>query len=110
MNRDPELFHEAETFVPERWLSSVVDDKESPFHGDQRECVQPFSVGPRNCMGQHLAWAEMRLVLAKMLWTFDVAAPVEKEKRLRWEDLRTFLLVEKKPVLVRMKVREGIPQ
>lgn len=57
-------------------------------------------------MGQHLAWAEMRLIMAKLLWTFDFEAV--EDKRLRWEDLRTFLLVEKKPVSVRMRIRNGL--
>lgn len=51
-------------------------------------------------MGQHLAWAEMRLVLAKLIWNFDFAAV--PEKLVKWEDLRTFLLVEKKPLFARV--------
>lgn len=51
-------------------------------------------------MGQHLALAEMRLILANLVYRFDFEA-LESE-RLRWEDLKTFLLVEKKPVKVRM--------
>jgi hypothetical protein len=47
----------------------------------------------------------MRLVLAKILWKFDVHAVRGKE--LEWEHLRTFLLVEKKPIVVRMTLRQG---
>ena len=44
--------------------------------------VQNFSFGPRNCIGKYLAWAEMRLVLARMVWTFDIsAAAVSMETR-----------------------------
>jgi cytochrome P450 len=56
-------------------------------------------------LGQHIAGAEMRLILAKLLWTFDFEEI--EEKRLKWEDLRTFLLVEKKPIEVRMKLRSA---
>lgn len=66
--------------------------------------MQAFSVGPRNCMGRHLAWAEMRLVVAKLVWTFDVEST---GKSLKWDELRTFLLVEKKPLELRLKVRKG---
>ncbi|KUI72201.1 Isotrichodermin C-15 hydroxylase [Cytospora mali] len=45
----------------------------------------------------------LRLTMAKLLWNFDMEAV--PDKRLRWEDMRTFLLVEKKPVLVRMGAR-----
>jgi cytochrome P450 len=54
-------------------------------------------------MGQHLAWAEMRLILAKLLFTFDLEAVAGKQ--FRWEELRTFLLVEKRPIYVRLKAR-----
>lgn len=29
-------------------------------------------MGPRKCLGQVMAWAEMRLILARLLWTFDI--------------------------------------
>lgn len=103
LNRDPTYFHSASSFLPERWLPEASTDPNSPFFHDERRAVQPFSVGPRACMGQHIAWAEMRLVLAKLLWTFDFEAT--EGKKLKWEELRTFLLVEKKPLEVRMKLR-----
>ncbi|KAI0396320.1 cytochrome P450 [Xylariaceae sp. FL0594] len=106
MYRDPALFHSATSFIPERWLPEAATDPDSPFYRDERRAFQPFSLGPRSCMGQHLAWAEMRLVLAKLLWRFDVkAAPGEA---LEWETLRTFLLVEKKPIMVHMGIRQNV--
>ncbi|RYP05241.1 hypothetical protein DL764_003948 [Monosporascus ibericus] len=89
MNRDPSYFHCAASFIPERWLPEASVNSKSAFFKDKREAVQAFSLGPRSCMGQHLAWAEMRLILTKLLWTFDFAAV--EEKRLKWEALRTFL-------------------
>ncbi|KAL7807761.1 cytochrome P450 [Trichoderma aethiopicum] len=103
MNRDPTNFHAATSFEPERWLPSSRTDPESPFFHDRLQVVQPFSDGPRACLGQHLAWAEMRLIMAKLLWTFDFG--VVEGRRTRWEDLRTFLLVEKRPIEVRVRLR-----
>ncbi|KAI1761905.1 cytochrome P450 [Hypoxylon sp. FL1150] len=103
MNRDPALFHRPTSFLPERWLPAAGTDTNSPFLNDQRQAIQPFSVGPRSCMGQHLAWAEMRLILSKLLWNFDFEAV--EGKTLRWEKLRTFLLVEKEPIQVMIKLR-----
>jgi cytochrome P450 len=54
-------------------------------------------------MGKHLAWAEMRIILSKILFTFDVEAVAGKS--YPWEELRTFLLVEKRPVYVSLKLR-----
>lgn len=34
-------------FIPERWL-----DSDSRFQNDKREVLQPFSLGPRNCIGK----------------------------------------------------------
>ncbi|KAF3761394.1 cytochrome P450 [Cryphonectria parasitica EP155] len=42
-------------------------------------------------------------ILAKLVWNFDMKAV--PTARLRWEDLRTFLLGEKKPVMVDMSLR-----
>lgn len=53
-------------------------------------------------MGIHMAWAEMRLILAKLVLAFDFEAVQGKE--LRWEELRTFFLVEKRPLDVRMRL------
>ncbi|KAI1194543.1 cytochrome P450 [Nemania serpens] len=105
LNRDPKCFSSATSFLPERWLSTEIQNPDSPFYNDQRDAFQPFSVGPRSCIGQHLARAELRLVLAKLIWKFDFAAV--RGKVLEWEQLRTFLLVEKKPVMVNMAVRQG---
>lgn len=102
LNRDPELFYNAKQFLPERWLPDASTTPESPFFHDDRRAVQPFSMGPRACLGQHLAWAEMQLVMAKLLVELDFVAVEGKE--LVWEDLRTFLLVEKKPLEVRVKL------
>lgn len=78
-------------------------EEASPFARDQRHAVQAFSVGPRSCMGRHLAWAEMRLIIAKLVWTFDVESTGTSPK---WADLRTFLLVEKKPLELRIRMRK----
>lgn len=29
-------------------------------------------MGPRNCIGKNLAWAEMKLILTNLLWNFDI--------------------------------------
>ncbi|CAJ2512852.1 Uu.00g009710.m01.CDS01 [Anthostomella pinea] len=104
INRDPGYFHSPCEFCPERWLQGAKTDTGSPFYEDKLEAMQVFSTGTRSCMGQHLAWAEMKLVLAKAIWAIDFEAV--EGKKVKWEDLRTFLLVEKRPIVVNMKVRQ----
>ncbi|KAJ4291290.1 hypothetical protein N0V88_006293 [Collariella sp. IMI 366227] len=58
--KDPFVFH------PERWLGDPA------FASDHKEAFQPFHLGPRNCLGKNLAYIEMRLVLTRVLWNFDL--------------------------------------
>jgi hypothetical protein len=41
----PAHFRAPEDFIPERWLSSEYDS-------DNKSVLQPFSLGPRNCLGK----------------------------------------------------------
>jgi cytochrome P450 len=51
--------------VPERWLGDEI------YKDDDRQAMQAFSYGPRNCLGQNLAKTELRLSLARFIWEFD---------------------------------------
>lgn len=62
----PSNFNRPDEFIPERWTG----DEE--FKDDKRGAVKPFSVGPRICIGQALALTELRIILAKMIWNFDM--------------------------------------
>lgn len=53
-------------FVPERWLG---DPK---YTNDKRDAVQPFLVGPRNCLGRMFALNNMKLLLTHIIWNFDM--------------------------------------
>lgn len=44
--RSNDNFRDPETFIPERWLGDPV------YADDQRAALQPFSYGPRNCIGK----------------------------------------------------------
>ncbi|KAL8776841.1 MAG: hypothetical protein Q9194_002906 [Teloschistes cf. exilis] len=80
-------FQDPDHFIPERWL-----DGNARFQNDQKQASQPFSLGPRNCVGQNIAMAEMRLVMARLLWSFDVRGVLDDD----WMDQPTYLLWEKK--------------
>ncbi|KAI0833908.1 cytochrome P450 ClCP1 [Hypoxylon sp. FL0890] len=66
INHDSRYWTEPDTFAPERFLG---DPK---FKDDQLDAMQPFSIGPRNCIGRNLAYAEMRLILARIIYNFDM--------------------------------------
>ena len=107
MHKSPASFRDPNGFHPERWFPEAATDPQSPFYNDKRNASQPFIVGPRQCIGMNLAWMEMRLALAKMMWTFDMEAPSDKSKLVRLEKLRSFMLIEKKPVRVVLKLRDS---
>lgn len=43
----------------------------------------------------------MRLIIARMLWNFDISM-ADPTNTLDWNTLKVYLLVEKKPVMVRL--------
>ena len=82
----PPYWTKAEEFHPERFLGA------EEFKNDNFEVMQPFSVGPRNCIGRNLAYSEMRLILARFLWNFDVELDEERMEGREWTDQKTFVL------------------
>ncbi|KAH7032669.1 cytochrome P450 [Microdochium trichocladiopsis] len=83
-----------ESFVPERWLGT-----EPRYANDKRDVLQPFSFGPRNCLGKNLANAEMRIILARLLWRFDLELLQESRN---WMQQRVFVLWEKPALMVKV--------
>ncbi|KAL8729762.1 MAG: hypothetical protein Q9181_004890 [Wetmoreana brouardii] len=57
-------FHEPFAFKPERWLGENTRDN--------LDASQPFSMGARGCLGRSLAWMELRTILAKMHFKYDI--------------------------------------
>lgn len=70
MQRDSRYWEEPDEFRPERW--AVGGEAEERFGADERGAFQPFSTGPRACLGVNLAYLEMRVVLAKVVHAYDL--------------------------------------
>jgi len=71
MNRDPKTWPDPTSFQPSRHRQLTTA---------QERAMLPFGLGPRSCIGQHLALAEMRTVLPAIARHGDVlvdGAPVE---------------------------------
>ncbi|KAI8159330.1 Cytochrome P450 monooxygenase alt3 [Colletotrichum sp. SAR 10_70] len=98
-------FHRPGDFVPERWLELPPG---SEFANDDRAAVQPFSYGQRICIGKPMAYAEMSLAYAKMMWYFDLEANDLSEDW--WTPQGTYIMWEKLPLWVKLRPREGIEQ
>ncbi|APA13827.1 hypothetical protein SS1G_13923 [Sclerotinia sclerotiorum 1980 UF-70] len=100
-------FTNPNAFIPERWLATDTDTPGNNLNltNNEKGAHQPFSLGPRNCIGINLAYAEMRLILARILWNFDLELAPESKN---WgEDMKIFLLWEKPELLVRLRGVRG---
>lgn len=103
-------FVEPKQFAPERWLK-VDGQMPAKFEKDNKGNVfQPFSYGPRNCIGLNLAQAEMHLILAKILWHFDLSRPDgDEDARKEWEEWierqKIWFTWQKGPLMVDVKQR-----
>ncbi|KAF2398789.1 benzoate 4-monooxygenase cytochrome P450 [Trichodelitschia bisporula] len=89
-------FRNPEEFIPERWISSDYDS-------DNKAALQPFSVGPRNCIGKNLAYHEMRLILAMLLYHFDLRLSDESKS---WNNQKVYALWAKPPLMVMVGPRK----
>ncbi|KAK1069987.1 hypothetical protein LTR74_004384 [Friedmanniomyces endolithicus] len=90
-------FSNPEEFRPERFLG-----KESPENN--LSAFHPFLIGRHQCIGQKFAWAEMRLILARMLYVFDISwatTPAIDD----WGQQQTFIFWQKQPLEVRLTLR-----
>ncbi|KAJ6478055.1 high nitrogen upregulated cytochrome P450 monooxygenase 2, partial [Mycena vitilis] len=82
IHRDPEYFSpNPELYWPERWLSdtAAASATNEPFVMNT-EGFMPFSLGPANCVGRNIAMREMRLVLAQLVYKYEIKA-AEKDPR-----------------------------
>jgi cytochrome P450 len=113
MSRSPKFFHDPLSFIPERFLPEP--DRPYEFDNDRRASQFPFGFGPRNCTGRPLAWAHMRLVMARLNWHFDFeevtkADGVGTGERLDWTRLKTYIIIAKLPVWIRILPRGTLEQ
>ncbi|ETS86527.1 hypothetical protein PFICI_00355 [Pestalotiopsis fici W106-1] len=64
LHTDPKLYPSPLRFNPDRWI-------ESPETQSLDAVFAPFSSGTRTCLGIHLAWAEIYLLIAELVQNFN---------------------------------------
>lgn len=69
IGQDPKIWEDPKEFRPERFLDTPFD-----YKGNHYEFI-PFGGGRRGCPGIHFANTLMELVLANVVYKFDVALP-----------------------------------
>ena len=93
--RSSRNFQDPHSFTPERFLSSNQDGR------DDLAAFQPFNIGRHSCVGVKFAYAELRLVLARLFYTFDVSL-ADGNDRWDWGDQDSHIFWEKRPLRVKL--------
>ncbi|KAH7083820.1 pisatin demethylase [Paraphoma chrysanthemicola] len=101
--RDPYIFR------PERWLGR--NGASTNNNGDKLNASNAFSLGPRGCIGKHLSYMEMRLIIGKMLWWNDVEGVEGNEvwdPKSDYENMKVYTNWIKPGLKVRLRARRDI--
>ncbi|KAI6294271.1 hypothetical protein MCOR33_008559 [Pyricularia grisea] len=100
-HHNPDNFVNPLTFAPERWLPRSNPFYESIYDKDNKAAFRSFAVGPRDCVGKNLAYSEMRLVISRLLWNFDVTLVPGQDDWMKRQ--KVFLLIEKDDLFAKLK-------
>jgi len=65
LHRDPRWYPQPEVFDPDRFTPEALEVR-------PRAAYLPFGAGPRTCLGEHFAMAELTLVAAEVLQRFEL--------------------------------------
>jgi cytochrome P450 len=94
IHHNPEYYPEPFAFKPERWIASTSASPSSSTAEKDDSCTRTgtrvvtaedvatakaafcaFSLGTRGCVGKSVAYLELMLAAARMLWLFDIRRP-----------------------------------
>ncbi|KAH6605889.1 hypothetical protein Trco_005042 [Trichoderma cornu-damae] len=103
MYHDERLFIEPSRFDPDRFYNK--GDEKSRYAGDRIDAVNAFLVGQRNCIGRNLAYAEMRLILARLVWEFDMT--IDETSKTWMDGQENFELWVKPDLNIYLKTVDG---
>jgi cytochrome P450 len=114
-------FEDPDSFIPERWLREAAPQGDGSastrarFENDQKAAFQPFSIGPHNCLGQPLAWLEMRLILSRLLWNFEMGIPRDRDGQEgtwmgEWTQQKIYWTWDKVPLEVEIRNANRVPR
>jgi cytochrome P450 len=100
IQNNPSLWVEPRAFHPERFLPPTDPRYDSRFNRDVKEAFAPFSIGPRNCIGSKLFFAQVRVALATIAWNFDLEWEGTAQEE-SWLEQRAWFAFEPRPLWVR---------
>jgi cytochrome P450 len=102
--RSNRYFHDAFNFHPERWLPQDHPYYDPVYANDALDDFHPWGLGVRGCPGKSLAIQQARIILAKVLWTFDAERLPGQSMNFE-RDFKMYGMLEKPQYWVRLLER-----
>ncbi|KAI0870729.1 cytochrome P450 [Hypoxylon argillaceum] len=97
VTHNPQFFKDPMKFDPSRWMKEKSTDI--------KEASQPFSLGPRGCLGRNFALVELNLILSKLCWKYDMEL---MDQSLDWEgQSKVHVMWDKPDLIVRFHLAKG---
>ncbi|PYH89308.1 cytochrome P450 oxidoreductase [Aspergillus ellipticus CBS 707.79] len=78
MCMDEDVWGDPMAFRPERWLDQDVGEEKG---GEKERFTSFFGYGRRVCKGRYIASNSLFVLMARVLWAFDIKAPVGEDGR-----------------------------
>lgn len=72
LNRRAEYFNDPLVYKPERWVPADQGGEGLQVGIGEAAAFMPFGQGRYACLGRHLAMQEVTLILARLIWLFDM--------------------------------------
>jgi len=93
-NFNTNYFKDVDDFNPYRWMEKD--------HNLDAYVFIPFAAGPRNCIGQHLAMNEARIILAEFLTMYDFSINPEYDLKMNYK----FIYEPVDPILLKLTPKQ----
>jgi cytochrome P450 len=86
IHHNPDYYPDPFEFRPQRWIENEKAGVTPESVANARAAFCAFSIGQRGCIGKQLAYVELTIALATLLYVYDVRLP-SSEKELEAEIL-----------------------
>ncbi|QDS73397.1 hypothetical protein FKW77_007765 [Venturia effusa] len=115
LHHDEKYFSDVTSFIPERWIPGYhkdLDMTSTPRSIDvAKSAFCAFSLGPRGCIGKNMAYMEMSVTIARLLFLYDIRSPwsdtasYEEHGETKEYKLQDYFIADRQGPLVEFKER-----
>ena len=79
LHHNETYFSDPFQYQPERWIMDGTKGITEEHIATAQSAFCPFSVGLRSCPGKYLAYSEVTVVLARLIWLFEIRLQEDKD-------------------------------